>query len=74
MATLEPVVIVARSDDLALLRQQLAGLPPLKLNRTAMTMNGWTDDMLALGRLLGCLADLVRSGDLAAAIPKEDDR
>ena len=72
MATLEPVVIVARSDDVAFLRQIFADLPPLDVNPIAMRLNGWTDESLMFGRVLGSLCDLIRSGDMEFGTTNEN--
>jgi hypothetical protein len=73
MATLEPVIIVARSDDVDFLRQIFADLPPLEINPTAMRLNGWTDESLMFGRVLGSLCDLIRCGDMEFGTTNEED-
>jgi hypothetical protein len=73
VAILEPVVIVARSDDVAFLREVFADLPPLGINPTAMRLNGWTDESLMFGRVLGSLCDLIRSGDIEFGTTNEEN-
>lgn len=63
-----------RDDDLVLLREKLAELPPLNINRTIMTMNGWTEEALMIGRVIGSLCDLIRSGEIELDVEKEDHR
>lgn len=72
MAILEPVVIVARSEDVAFLRELFANLPLLNINPTAMRLNGWTDEALMFGRVLGSLCDLIRSGDIELGSTQEE--
>lgn len=60
---LEPLVVVLRSSDIAFIRSQFADLPPLE-ESLAMRLNGWTEESLIFGRLLGALCDSIRSGDL----------
>lgn len=71
--TLEPVVVVARAEDLAYLRSIVADLPPMPPDAArAIRMNGWTDEMVRLGHILTSLAGLIRNGDLT--LTEEDDR
>jgi hypothetical protein len=71
---LEPVVVVMRDDDAALLREALAKLPPLNLDQRALALNGWTDEMLMFGRVIGLLCDLIRSGDIEVTVGEEARR
>jgi len=64
--TLEPVVVVVNAEDLAYLRSVIADIPPLPF-ATLKLLNGWTDEMLLLGRLLSSVAELHRSGDVEVA-------
>jgi len=74
VAMLEPVVVVMRDDDAALLREALAKLPPLNLDQRALALNGWTDEMLMFGRVIGLLCDLIRSGDIEVTVGEEARR
>lgn len=71
MATLEPVVVVVRSDDLAYLRQLIDGMEPMPPEvLKSIRFNGWTNEQVRLGHFLTSLAGLLRSGDLTIG----DDR
>ena len=67
--TLEPVIVLVNTEDLAYLRSVIDGLPPIPPDAMVRVPDGWTAERLLLGRLLSSVVELHRNGDLQVVAP-----
>ena len=61
---LVPVVVVMRDTDLEYLNSVSPSHNYDEPFRQVMASNGWTDEALMLGSLLGAMCDMLRRGDM----------